>query len=410
MLIKRLLVSISILMAANTAFAIQGIQALEDRLLNNHLDILALDNEVRAQESLIRASRSGYYPTLNLVGGLAQDKELSVGNYQGLVGFVDGRWNLFRGFRDRAFVGQATANYELKKLEFDVKKRTLQIQLTQFLGDLIYVHQLMRILDDESKITQTQRQMASKKVSAGLTGSVDNVEFDLRDSEIEIQRRQLLQQHLEDHQKLASLFGSDISDTELEGLAFENLSGKSVQLPVWEKDKTLAYQEVQLGLKRAQAERVLSRGDFLPSLDLDYRFGHLTPGEFGTVGFNESRFGLLLTIPLFSGFDTASRTRAQTLNISAREKTLEQTARNVEAQLKTLSTKWSELVDLSVINEKRLMSAQKYYELTLSEYKRGVKNSPDVVSATDRWFASQKRKFELMRDLEDLRVQVQAVY
>jgi outer membrane protein len=117
-----------------------------------------------------------------------------------------------------------------------------------------------------------------------------------------------------------------------------------------------------------------------------------------------------LTIPLFSGLETVSKTRSQSFNVAAREKDRMQALRDLAAEFKSLGTKWTELNELSTINEKRLESAKKYYELTLSEYRRGIKNSPDLVGATERWFESQKRKFEIKKELEEIRVKLAGFY
>jgi outer membrane protein len=400
---------VGLILMSSSSFAIQGASPLEEKLMKGHQELQALDAEVRAQESLIRSSRSGFYPTLNAVGGWAHDDDLETGRYQGAVGYLEGRWNLFRGFKDQALVDRSQVDVELKKIDLEVKKRSLQLELTQVLGEMIFIHRLSSILDDEGKFTQTQRQMAAKKVSAGLTGQVDNYEFDLRESELEIQKRQYAQRHLEAHQRLEALIGESVTDAELEKIDFENVPISKNNL-TWDPSRTLAFQRSDLLLKRAELDKKEVRADFLPSLDFEYRYGHLTPGETDRVKFDESRYGLFLTIPLFSGFDTVSKTRAQTFNVAAREKDRAQALRDHAAEFKTLQTKWTELNELSVINEKRLESAKKYYELTLSEYRRGIKNSPDLVGATERWFESQKRKFEIKKDLEEIRVKLAGFY
>jgi hypothetical protein len=43
----------------------------------------------------------------------------------------------------------------------------------------------------------------------------------------------------------------------------------------------------------------------------------------------------------------------------------------------------------------------------VNEYKRGVKNSPDLVGATERWFSSQKRKYELLKELELAKIKLE---
>jgi hypothetical protein len=49
--------------------------------------------------------------------------------------------------------------------------------------------------------------------------------------------------------------------------------------------------------------------------------------------------------------------------------------------------------------ERSLTQAIKYKELTISEYKRGIKNSPDVISASDKKFELEKRILETQNEL-----------
>lgn len=400
---------LNILLIGSTSFAIEGAKPLEEKLMQNHQELKALELEVKTQESLKSSAASAFYPTINAVGGFANEETLDIGRFQGAVGYVEGSWNLYRGSRDQALIDRAQVDVELKRIELEQKKRTLNIELTQALSEMIFVHRLGTILQDEVKYTNTQRQMASKKVSAGLTGQVDNYEFDLRESELEIQKRQYAQRHAEAHNKLEALLGYSVPDNELEQLSFGDVSLAKSEVS-WEPTRALEIKKSDLFIKRAEFDKKEVRADFLPSLDFQYQVGHLTPGQWDNVKYNESRYGILLTIPLFSGFDTLSKTRAQSFAVTAREKDRSQAEKNLAAEFASLQSKWQELSDLKTINEKRLESARKYYELTLSEYRRGVKNSPDLVGATERWFESQKRKFEIMKDLEEVRVKILAFY
>ena len=63
-----------------------------------------------------------------------------------------------------------------------------------------------------------------------------------------------------------------------------------------------------------------------------------------------------------------------------------------------------------MINDKKLVNSQKYFDLTLGEYKRGIKNSPDLVGATDRLFLAKKKKYELLKELEALKVKIENIF
>ncbi|MNL53759.1 hypothetical protein D3C87_1770300 [compost metagenome] len=62
-------------------------------------------------------------------------------------------------------------------------------------------------------------------------------------------------------------------------------------------------------------------------------------------------------------------------------------------------TKQKELSNLKGLFQQRLGLTKKYYEMTLAEYKRGVKNSADLDGATTSYYENQRRLIELERDL-----------
>ena len=147
----------------------------------------------------------------------------------------------------------------------------------------------------------------------------------------------------------------------------------------------------------------------MPTLDLTYAFGRITPSEESPIKFNESKFGVALTIPLFSGFETYYKTKSSNQQVLAAEKLKSQALIDVNTDFKILKNKINEIASLISINEKKLINTQKYFELTLGEYRRGIKNSSDLVGATDRLFATKKKKFELHKELEILKVKLENI-
>ena len=51
------------------------------------------------------------------------------------------------------------------------------------------------------------------------------------------------------------------------------------------------------------------------------------------------------------------------------------------------------------IEEKNLQKSRDYYDATLQEYRRGLKNSPDMVTASERVLEAKIRNLEFRRDL-----------
>ncbi len=389
----------------SNVYALEGLTLLEKKLLEKNQDFQSLQLQAEAKQALNTAAASGYYPTLNLVGGWGQNKTDDLSNVEkGYLGYAEGRLNLFRGFKDQSTRNLKNNDLERARNELEFKKRELRTQLTEVASDMILLHKMEEILKEEYKITQTQKQMAAKKVAAGLTSNVDNIEFELRESELQIEQRRINQQHLEAHQKFHALLGVEIADAELQNLDFSAPDILIKDFVPASPEKTIEYKNAELIQAQSDLEKAEIKSEFFPSLDFIYSVGRLTPSEANPIEFDESRYSLLVTIPLFSGFDTYYKTKAANQLSQSAERLKYQRRNEITATINTAKTKLSELSALLKINEKKLVSSQKYFDLTLSEYRRGVKNSPDLVGATERLFSARKQKFEILKDLELLKV------
>jgi len=377
---------------------------LESRLISSNQELKSLQQDISAQESLKKSAYSPFLPSLNAVGGLAEIKT-DEDRDQGQVGYLQGTANLFSGFSDRAAFDIQTQKHELARLNYEIGLRKTKEELTEVLTSMIGIHQLEKILDEEFKITQTQKQMAARKVGAGLTSQVDNYEFDLRESEIEIQRRNIVREHETVHQKLNALFDQEIQDKELESLKFGTTGtlAQDVNLTSFERHPLVL--KAKLEEQIAQSEKTSVTSEYLPRIDINYSFGRLTPTE-DRVKYNESEVALLVTIPLFSGFETYHKRKAAVASVAAKEHEKNQVFLNIKSQFEQLKIRAKELIELYQIIERKVASAEKYYGLTLAEYKRGVKNSPDLVGATERYFDSKKKKIEIQKELELVQVQL----
>lgn len=387
--------------------AITGMETLETQLAQKNPELQALKHQVEAKEKLYSSGRSAFHPTLNAVGGWAQNKtdELTA-TQKGYVGYLEGRYNLFNGFKDHSSLHQREIDLKLSKIELESKQRELRLNLTEVASDMILLHSLQQILAEEYDATQIQSKMAEKKVAAGLTGSVDNLEFNLRESEIQIEKNRIDQLHNEAHQKLTQLYGEDLPDSYFAKLSFSDIEELVNQPKKLKLEDNLEYQKSDLNLTRAQYEKSEIKSDFSPKLDFLLNVGRLTPSENSPISYNESKYSLVLTVPLFSGFETFYKTKSASLQIASSEKLKIQKTNDVQSTYANLKTKIAELHQLYKINESKLTNSQKYFNLTLGEYKRGIKNSPDLVSATERLFGAKKKKFEILKELELLKIKM----
>lgn len=401
---------IFILLFSASANALLGVQNLENKLFEQNSELSSLQKQVEAKEALYSSSKSSFLPTINAVGGWQSNKtDSNALTEKGTVGYIEAKYNLFNGFKDYSLVNQKNADLNVSKIEFLHKQREVKIELTTLISEMLYLHKLQDVLADEYKAIQSQRKMAQKKVSAGLTGPIDNLEFDLRENEIQIETSQINQLHEETHQKLVKLFGRDLSDSEFNDIKFQSYVELTTINKVFDHKQNLTYKQIEQNLEKARNEKTQERSEFLPKLDLTASVGRLTPSENTPVQYNENKYGVTLTIPLFSGLDTYYKVKSSNLNISATEKLLNQKRLDAESEFSVLKNKIVELAKLFKINEQKIENSQKYFDLTLGEYKRGIKNSPDLVGATERLYSSRKKQVEILKELEILKIQIETL-
>lgn len=385
------------------SYALEGIKDLETKLIEKNPALQALKLQIESNSAQLTSAKSSFYPTLNAVAGREYEKTDDLdSDEKGQVAYLEGGLNLFRGFKDVAVKNIRETELKTAELESELQKRELRLRLFEAISQMAYVHKVQKILEEEFKVTQTQKQMAARKVAAGLTSQVDNLEFDLRENEIQIELKQIEQLHNEAHESLNQMFGEEITDNDIKDVdfsSFDTLSQVAIQAKA---EETIDYKIAELNRLKANYEKSEIKSEFMPSLDFSYSYGRITPTENTSPQFNETKYSLLLTIPLFSGFDTYYKTKSANFLSQAAERRKDQIRLNATAEINRIKTKVSELSALFQLNEKKLVTAQKYFDITLNEYKRGVKNSPDLVGATERLYSSKKRKFDLLKELESL--------
>lgn len=390
----------------NSAFGQSSFDSLLEKALEKNAEYSAALKDKESAQAQVSGRNGSYFPTIEAVAGW-EDRRVELEPAKGNVGYLRGQFNIFNGFSDQASKNQAKAELLVKEATLEIKKRELRISLREAVSEMLYLHGLYEIFNEEIKVVQLQKQMASKKVAAGLTSSVDNIEFDLRADELEIQKRRIERAHIETHEKLFKIFGEEISDQDISKLQFRDLPEIKSILNKAKIEKNPFTTRANADLAVAEAERITARSELMPRLDFEYAYGRISPSEVKNLKYDESRVGVFLTIPIFSGLSGYYGNKAASLRQAARGLDKTQTARNIQSEFAILKEKVKETIELLEITERKRISSKKYFDMTLAEYRRGIKNSPDLVGATERRFDSEKQKIEFQKDLEILSTQLE---
>lgn len=370
---------------------------LEETLLASNPQIRALDAKVKAHKATTHSQAGNFLPQISLNGGYAENKTILEPS-EGYLGYVSGTWNLYRGGKDYSLKTISNKEFQVAQLDLEVKTRALRRELKEIYYALLAKKKNLSLLDEKSDLLKKQRQMAQKKIDAGLTSSVDGIEIDLEENSI-LSERETIKAEIERLNKdLSALTETDVTDETVSAQALFVLTEAEVNIDhALEKNPSLKRQAQLEEISHAKVTQ--QRSEFLPMLDLEASYGRITPEYSDPLKGTESKVTLLLSWNLFSGLSSYYRNQAATIETSAQGFEKKNTYLEIKKNLQNLLTTRSNLANLKTYQQQRLTFAQKYYEMTLSEYKRGVKNSPDLQGATASLFEAKRRVLELERDI-----------
>ncbi|QDK44639.1 TolC family protein [Bdellovibrio sp. ZAP7] len=399
MRVTSLLIFTQFILVFISAFAKEGstLASLEAQMLSSNPQIRSLEATVKAQKATAQSQFGNFLPQISLNGGYAENKTIQEPS-EGYLGYVSGRWNLYRGGEDSSLRTISNSEFQIAQLDLDVKTRALRRQLRETYYSLLANKKNLSILDEKSDFLNKQRQMAQKKINAGLTSNVDSIEIDLEENNILNERESIKAEIERLNKELSTLTGLNISESSVSDRESFDINSIEINIETALQNNPSLKKQDQLE-EISHAKVTQQRSEFLPFLDLEASYGRITPEYSDPLNGTESRFALLLSWNLFSGFSSYYRHQATNYGVSTQQFDKKNTRLEIEKDLRNLLTTRESLAKLKIHQQQRLMFAQKYYEMTLSEYKRGIKNSPDLQTATVSLFEAKRRMIELERDI-----------
>ncbi len=313
------------------------------------------------------------------------------------------RWNLFRGGRDvleeqarEAQVLGSQASFERVKLEELSKAR-------RAFWELVYQREVAAFLSEALQQNEANLAAAKKRVNAGLATDTDRIEFEIHQIQLE--------------QDLAKMrLGSENSQRTLSillGRSEDTTINTEVQIPHHHDDELLnvkfdasAHREVrttQADSEVAQNQKRQANRWWTPQLDLyaSYSLSTLREREYlDQADRVEPVAGVRLSFNLFDGLQARTQGTALGLQAEGLENQAAQTARELAAQFEGARQELALTHDLIHAAEMSVKLVTTYLKRTQSEYARGVKDSPDVFSATQKYIELKRRYSELRRDYQ----------
>ena len=323
-------------------------------------------------------------------------------SYTGTYGITAGM-TIFEGGKLRTEVKRQKVQNQMDALSVEESVNDIRIAIVQAYMQCLYAADAVRINRSTAEASKAQRDRAEEMLR---TGSISRVDFAQLQSQYSSDEYQIVVagSTLDDYKlQLKQLLELDIMEEmnpAVPGVKEENvLKALPPKNEVYETALKVMPQirRGELGIEAAKLEEKSARAGFFPSISLSASVGtgHMSNNDFESGSqiwnrFNEN-VGLTLNIPIFS--NRKNRTAVNKAKIALNDSYLEWTSlqkellRNVEsAYLDAVS---AQAQYLSAREKEKY--ARESYELTSEQFRVGVKNTVELITAQNEYSAAQQQ-------------------
>ncbi len=367
---------------------------------SQNLELQQAEASLRSTRSRARAALGRYLPSLSLEGGplltrFANEATSGTAYY----GKID--WNLYRGGADRYSFDSFKIRESLEERKYASVKAKVGRDVGRIYYELLFLLESKALKEKAIELNQEQLALAKRKKTSGFISGADVIEFELRETTLNSDLQMLNQQLIEQSRQLSVVLGRKDSNSVI------TVKGhlKKVRPVIAKENFMRQLDERSLEIATAKSEIELTKNErasiqsrYLPSLDLEARYGKIAVDERVLPGTNNYAVFLKLSVPIFSGLETLNESRAISSSLAARNAAAAQAVLAARANAENLFSLLKTISDRISLEEKTLPKSEVYYRTTLDEYRRGVKNSPDMVGASERLLDARIRNLEFRRD------------
>lgn len=386
-----------------------AISELIEEAEQNSLEIKQTEENLNSLKSKLNSQYGKLSPKISVEGGPQSTKyDDEKSNATALYGKAE--WNLYNGGSDKAVMDLSKSEIEIQEKRLKSLKNKVKKEVSKIYYELQFILESISLKQKALELNSQQMKIAKAKNSSGFTTSSDVLEFDLRDSTLQsdlVLLNQQLDQKSRDLDVLLSRKNQTAPEIVKGHLVRETftLNRDELLVKIQENNDQLLLSKIELQL--AETEKRQAKSQFLPKLDLEARYGKLANDE--KVFNDKDNYSVMLkfNVPLFSGFEDYNSVKSVSAKVASSQMAIDQKSISLSAELDSSLAEIKALNARLDLEEKNLERSEKYYKLTLDEYRRGVKNSPDMVGASERLLEARIRNLEYRRDLMLARAKIQ---
>lgn len=375
------------------------LSSLIDEAQKNNIEIKEAEKQYEASIFLRNKANSPFLPSLSIEGGYHDgryDNEFS----RGIFLYGQAKYNIYHGGKDKIELNLQDEESQFLKFKIEKIKARVDREVSRKYYELLYLQEGIGLKMEALEANKSQLSLAIKKKLAGFTSQADVLEFELREATLNSDINILKREESTKERDLRLLIGRlDGQMIRVGGHLHRESSVNNIDsLLSITAEESPELKDVEKDIRISNLLKASITGDYLPQVNLEGKYGKFNAEERVSDKANNALIVLQMSIPIFNGLETVSGRKVQMAEIEKNELKASRLRQEIKVKIESSLAKLGSIEERLNLEEKNIERAKKYYEITLNEYKKGVKNSPDVAGAAERLFDAYLRNLEFRKD------------
>jgi hypothetical protein len=365
----------------------------------NILQAWDVENQLQQNQLEQRAAKLQFLPDLTLTPGFEKSDYLDESDSrEGALVYLQSHLNLFRGGTDLAKIKKTFVEEKKLEIEKSVLKNKFTVAKFLLLGERFILEKEADLINTSLQEFERLKGIAAKRANTGLSSAADSLELEIKTKQL---KQKLSHLELELKKNTLALFETLGTNPNLKELIedynkiktkLSELTLKNDETESLEQNKYLQHLQAQLEVFELELKTATQK--FMPEVDLETKYGQITPMKKLLDRSDEYMVALNIKIPLFDkGVSNLEQQRIK--GDYERQRKIFQLA-NLTMPIQNEILR-QEIIDtkIKLENDKKILEKRiKLKKLISADFRRGVKELGDLV---DSWTESIDAEVDFMK-------------
>lgn len=378
-------------------------QSLRDFVESRNVKVKAKEFEKQSAESREGSFGRSFLPSIELYGSQETFQKGSQEKKTQPTYGAEVKVNLFNGGKDWLRESKRSLTSQRKVIERSV---TVAEQITEahtVYWNILFLRDSLKIIKEAKEINSNNLNSASRRIRSGVATETDRIEFEMKSVDLRQQEDFTTLKYKAQVNHLKLLLGIEDSAEVAFPEELRHEHDWQGMVKHTEQDHDFLVKTFELLSQELEIEGTELKRSYWPRLDVFAAWNQYNQREEDFVDAadrKESVVGIKLSLSLFDGLSAYregnalnAQSKAAALEANYRKREIENHLHDEMAELKLLHEQVHDA-------EENIKRSEKYYRSTLSEYSRGVKNSPDVLSASEKIYAMKVKRIDIVHQFQ----------